>query len=283
MVDRVKITVLVDDSRNPDKPHLLSEHGWAALVQAKTGAQQVTVLMDTGPSDAIMQNARSLGISLDDTDAIVLSHGHYDHTGSLLHVLRRIHKQVPVVAHPRAFYPKFSTRPKLRFNGTPFSPSEISGAGGIPLLIRNSLTIAERVFTTGEIERTESSEEVEGFWTVDNGEFVKDNMPDDQALLVDVEGKGLVIITGCCHSGVINTLRHVRKMTGRDKVYAVLGGLHLRDAGDERIGASARELIGMGIELLGPCHCTGSGAISQLTQALGKRCRLLRVGDSVQL
>ncbi len=283
MVDRVRITVLVDDSENPNKPGLLNRHGLAVLVQAKTGARQVSVLMDTGPSDAIVQNARRLGVSWDDIDAIVLSHGHYDHTGGLLHVLREIHRQVPVVAHPRAFYPKFSTRPKLRFIGTAFAPSEVSAAGGVPVLIRNSLTIAEGVFTTGEIERTESSRETEGFWTVDNGEFVRDGIPDDQALLADVNGKGIAVITGCCHSGVVNTLRHVGNMTGRDRLHAVLGGLHLRDADDGMIRASVQELLGMDIELLGPCHCTGSRAISQMMETLGERCRPLKVGDSIQL
>jgi len=283
LVDSLELTVLIEDSKNPEKPSLSAQHGVAFLVKAKTGKSTISILMDTGPSGAVLKNAEELGVNLKKVDVIVLSHGHYDHTDGLLHVLRRIKKLVPVVVHPKAFNPKFNFKPNLTFIGPAFNLSDVRKAGGVPLLASNPVKLAEGILTTGEVERKTPFERVEGFWTVENETFVEDRIPDDQALAVNLKDKGLVVITGCAHSGVVNTIEHSKKLTGINRVHAVIGGFHLINADKNRIKATAEEIEKLKVELLAPCHCTGSKATSWLQRTLGERCRPLRTGDALQL
>ena len=143
--------------------------------------------------------------------------------------------------------------------------------------------IAPGVMTTGEVPRLESFEKVEGFWTVKDGQYCEDNIPDDQALAASLPGKGLVVITGCAHAGIINTVRHAQKITGVEKLYAVIGGFHLMDADDRRIEATAEALKGLDPAIVRPGHCTGQKAICRLQEALGERCQPLAVGDFIQI
>lgn len=284
MVKKVKVTVLVEDSVNAEKTNLMAKHGLSFFVEAVTSDGEVSVIMDTGPSsEALLHNIDVMGINLRKTDVIVLSHGHYDHIGGLIEALKCIGKRVPVVLHPKIFNPKFKVKPFLMFRGAPFTPSDVEMAGGVLLYAENPVTITEGVTTTGEVERTLALGSVEGFWTVDDGSFVKDIMLDDQALLIDIEGKGLVVVTGCAHSGVVNTVRHAKKIMGTDKVYAVLGGFHLASAKNNRIEATVKELEKLNLEFIGPCHCTGSKVVKRFKKAFGDRCVPVQTGDIVEL
>jgi 7,8-dihydropterin-6-yl-methyl-4-(beta-D-ribofuranosyl)aminobenzene 5'-phosphate synthase len=188
------------------------------------------ILMDAGPPpDMAVRNSGKLGIDLR-TDAIFISHGHYDHLGGLQEVLQYACKPTTVVVHPNAFLPKFSVKPKLKFIGPNFNQSSIANAGETLLLVRNPVELCGGVTTTGEIARQTSFEKPEGFRTVQNERFKEDQIIDDQALVVNVEGKGLVVITGCAYSGIINTVRHVQKISGQEDVHAVIGGFHLEKA-----------------------------------------------------
>ena len=284
MVKKVKLTVLIEDSVDTRKTNLMAEHGLSFVVEATTSDGEVSIILDTGPSsEALLHNVDIMDINLRKTKVIVLSHGHYDHVGGLIEVLKCIGKRVPVVVHPKIFEPKFKVKPVLMFRGAPFTPSDVEMAGGVLLYAENPVTIAEGVTTTGEVERTLALESVEGFWTVDDGRFVKDVMLDDQALLIDVEGKGLVVVTGCAHSGVVNTVRHAKKITGTNKVYAVLGGFHLASAENNRIETTVKELEKLNLKFIGPCHCTGSKAVKRLKEAFEDRCNPLQTGDVVEL
>jgi len=283
LIEKLEVTVLIDDSKNPEKPNLSAQHGVSFLARAKIGKSTISILMDTGPSAATLKNAVKLNVDLSKIDVVVLSHGHYDHTNGLLHVLNHTKKQVPVVVHPKAFNPKFDFKPHLTFIGPAFTPSDIVKARGIPLFASNPVKIAEGIMTTGEVERATSFEKVGGFWTVENGRFVKDYILDDQALTVNLKDKGLVVLTGCAHSGIINTIKHAEKITGIKKVYAVIGGFHLLKADKDRIKATAKMIGELNVELLGPCHCTGSKATSWLQKTLGEKCRPLKTGDVLQL
>jgi len=279
----VQITVLIEDSKSSAKPKLKSKHGLSFYIQAKIGDNKVTVLMDAGPSsEALLHNVDAMGVNLEDVDVIALSHGHYDHTGGLLEALKRMKKRVPVIGHPTVFEPKLSLMPHLRLIGSPFRCSDVESVGGVPLLVADPVKIADGIATTGEVPRITAFESVRGFWTVRNRSFVDDVMLDDQSLVIDVENKGLVVVAGCAHAGIINTIKHAQKITETSRVYAVLGGFHLWNAENKRIQATADELEKLDLEFVGPCHCTGKKAIKKIAETFGDRYQPLHTGDIIE-
>jgi 7,8-dihydropterin-6-yl-methyl-4-(beta-D-ribofuranosyl)aminobenzene 5'-phosphate synthase len=281
-VKNTQITVLIEDSKNPAKPRLKNKHGLSFFIQAKIGDAKVTMLMDTGPSSEVLHNVDVMGVNLEDVDVIALSHGHYDHTGGLLEALKRMKKRVPVIAHPTVFDPKLSLMPHLRLIGAPFKGSDVEAAGGVPVFVSDAVKIADGVTTTGEVPRITAFESVKRFWTVHDSHFVDDIMLDDQSLVIDVEDKGLVVVAGCAHAGIINTINYAQKITGNSRVYAVLGGFHLWNADAKRIQATVDELKNLDLEFVGPCHCTGKNAIKKFAAAFGDHYYPLRMGDTIK-
>jgi 7,8-dihydropterin-6-yl-methyl-4-(beta-D-ribofuranosyl)aminobenzene 5'-phosphate synthase len=281
-LDRVKLTVLVEDSVG--KPDLVAKHGLSLLIETASADSKSRVLMDAGPPpDIALHNANVMKADIRSLDAIVISHGHYDHIGGLLRILRNVDRPIPVVVHPLAFTPKFAFRPKLKFIGPEFNHNSVRDAGGVLLLVRNSVPIATGIVTTGEIPRETDFEQVEGFWTVNDQRLVQDQMTDDQALLINMREKGIVIISGCAHSGIINTVRHAQKMVGTNNIHAIIGGCHLASADDRKIQATLDHLIRLQPKWLYPCHCTGSKATRRLLDSFDERCRLIRTGDVIEL
>lgn len=268
-----------------ENPNLVAKHGLSFLIEAEMkDSKRLTLMMDAGPSpDITLHNMESMNVNPQNIDLIMLSHGHYDHTGGLLEVLRKMGRQTLVVAHPKIFDLRMKLNPSIELIGSPFKSSDVERAGGVMLCVRNSVAIGEGIVTSGEIERAVAFEKVEGFWTVDGDLFVEDPIVDDQAIFLELEDKGLAVITGCAHAGIINTIRHAQKVMGTDKVYAVVGGFHLAQAADERIAATIRELAGLNPRIIGPCHCTGFKATKQLIEAFGDRCLSLRTGDILRL
>ena len=280
MVEKVRLTVLVEDSQSTTKQGLIAKHGLSFLIEGETNGEKFSLLMDTGPSsDVVLHNADAMGINLAKIDAIFLSHGHYDHTGGLIGILKSINRATPVIAHPQIFDAKLKLKPAVKFIGASFKPTSIEASGGVLLLARSSVTIANGIITTGEIERLTTFEKVNDFWTVNEERFVEDTMPDDQALIVEIDRKGLVIVSGCAHSGIINTIRQAQRVTDVGKIYAVLGGFHLREADDRIIQSTVEELVEIDPEIVAPCHCTGPKAVHRLARAFGNCCRPLRTGD----
>lgn len=283
MVKKLRLSVLVEDSLSKLRQDLIAEHGLSILVEGDEGNETFSMLMDTGSSaNAVLHNANLMGADLDKISAIFLSHGHYDHTGGLIGILRRINKSILVIAHPNIFELKLKHDPSIRYIGPPFKPSDVESAGGIMLLARNPVTIAKEVITSGEIERITPFEKVKGFWTVSGGRFKEDVMLDDQAIIINVKQKGLVVVSGCAHSGIINTVKQAQKMTGIQEIHAVLGGFHLKDADEKRIRLTINHLIKIDPEIVAPCHCTGSKAFSQIAKTFGDRCKLIGTGDVIE-
>jgi len=267
LAKKLKLAVLVEDSVSESQREVIAKHGLSFLIEAEGDGDKVSVLMDTGPSpDIVLHNAEVMGVDLTKIDAVFLSHGHYD-----------------VVAHPKVFGLKLKLDPSLKYIGSPFKLSEVEASGGVLLLARNPVTIAKGVMTSGEIERGVAYEKVEDFWSVEEETFKEDLMPDDQALTINLEGKGLVVVSGCAHSGIINTIRTAQKVTGVSKVCAVLGGFHLVGADDKRIRLTVKELLKISPEVVGSCHCTGSKAVHRLVEAFGDLCKPLRTGDTIEL
>ena len=188
-----------------------------------------------------------------------------------------------VVAHPETFSSKYAYRPYLKYLGSAFRLREIEASGGVLLLAKNPVKIADNILSSGEVQRGTAFEKVEGFWKVDDEQFIQDIVLDDQSLIVNMRGRGLVIIAGCAHSGIINTIRQAQRTTGVDRVHAIIGGFHLKNAGDKRIDATTNELLHLKPDIIGPCHCTGPKAVRRFTEAFKDRCKPLRVGDILEL
>jgi len=284
LVDKLKISVLVDDSKNPLKPELQAKHGLSFYIEAEVKDEKITLLLDTGPSaETILHNADRMEIDLSKIDLIFLSHGHYDHVNGLIGVLKRKSESTIVLAHPQAFDSKFVYRPHLKYAGSFYRLSEIRAFRGMLLFAKNHFKLSDGITSSGEIQRSTTYEEVEGFWKVNNDLFVQDAMLDDQSLIVNMKGKGLVVIAGCAHAGIINTIKQAQRITGMNRIHAVIGGFHLKDAADDRITSTIEELSKIKPSIIRPCHCTGSRAVKELTDTFNDRCKLLRVGIILEL
>jgi 7,8-dihydropterin-6-yl-methyl-4-(beta-D-ribofuranosyl)aminobenzene 5'-phosphate synthase len=282
-VDRVRLMVLAEDTVSKRRSQLVAKHGLSLLVETSVAGASTRILMDVGPPPNVaLRNATVMRARVGELDAIVISHGHYDHIGGLLQILKRSSRGIPIVAHPKVFGAKFAFKPNLQFIGPDFDQSSVKAAGGILVLARNPVMIAAGVTTSGEIGRDTNFEKTEGFWTVEDDRFVEDPMNDEQALLINVKDKGLVVITGCAHSGIINTIRQAQKTSGVDDFYAVVGGLHLEKAADARIKETLDEFSRIDPQVIYPCHCAGSKVIDRLRE-LRRDCRRIQAGDTLEL
>jgi 7,8-dihydropterin-6-yl-methyl-4-(beta-D-ribofuranosyl)aminobenzene 5'-phosphate synthase len=284
MLQGLRLAIVVENSALFANSSVWAQHGLSIFLDLDYGRERMKLLLDTGASSEVMlHNADALHIDLQSLDLICLSHGHYDHTGGLMGVLQRVKGRICIMAHPDIFAPKLKAQPILRFIGPPFRRAEAEAAGAIMLDCRGPATIAPGVMTTGEVTRLETFEKVAGFWTVKDGQYCEDHIPDDQALAINIEGKGLAVITGCAHAGIINTIKHAQKITGVEELYAVIGGFHLAGADEKRIEATAEALRRLDPAILRPGHCTGQKAICRLQDALGERCQPLAAGDTILL
>lgn len=284
MIKKLTVKVLVEDSVNKKRGDLIAKHGLSLLVEGEGNKEKFSMLMDTGPSpNILLHNIKVMGVDLSKIRFVFISHGHYDHTGGLLGIIKHIGKKAFAIAHPKVFDMKLKIDPILENIGSPFKQSEVEAVGGVILLAKNSVKLTNEIMTTGEIDRNTVYEEVKNFWTIDGEIFKEDIMQDDQALIINVKGKGLVIVSGCAHSGIINTVRQAKKVAGIDNIYAVLGGFHLNKADKKRIQLTTDELLKIDPKFVGPCHCTGVDAINQLVEVFGDRCDLLRTGDVIKL
>lgn len=239
---------------------------WGLSIMIETG--NTTILFDSGKSISAAYNADSLKIDLTQVSKIVLSHGHYDHTGGLRDVLRRIGKQIDVIAHPDIWQAKYSRRKDEpdRHIGIPFQRRELEGLGARFKLSKEPVGITDNIMTTGEVPMVTDFEQIDdGLFVKEDSGWQPDKFLDDQALVIKTEG-GLVIILGCAHRGMINTLYHARRLTGVEKIYAVIGGSHLMGVSEERLWQTIDALRGFGIQRMGLCHCTDLPVASLLVQ-----------------
>lgn len=273
MTGEIQITVLVENSVNARG--LRAEHGLAWHIQF--GSHRI--LFDTGQSDLLIQNARTLQLELRNLEAVVLSHGHYDHTGGL----KSVSEQAPharLYLHPAALLPKFSRQPDGTSRAIGMNDENVKivrAAGQSVVWTRSPTEVAEGVFVTGEIPRRNNFEDTGGHFFLDDAGTQPDPLTDDQAIFFDTR-EGLVVALGCAHAGVANTLDYVQSLHPARPFRAVLGGLHLLNASLERLAATVEALRQWQIPLLVPAHCTGAAAVARLWESFPGRCAAPGVG-----
>jgi len=264
----IRMTVLVDNSVSAQG--LLAEHGLAFWIEAH-GRR---ILFDTGQGMVLRHNASELGIDLRQTDAVVLSHGHYDHTGGLLPSLPDF-SDATVYLHPEALCDRFSKSPNgsVRPVRSPIESLDWlrSRVGQVVPTPTGPVAIGEGIWLTGEIPRQTSFEDTGGDFYLDQACTQVDGVMDDQAMFLETT-KGLVVVLGCAHAGVVNTLEHIRDLTGRTDIHAVLGGMHLLHADVGRLRQTIRRLCDLDVQRIGLAHCTGFSAMAQLHYELPNRC-----------
>jgi len=275
----LRITTLSENTAgNGD---FLGEWGLSILLET----EGTSILFDSGKSISSVYNADSLNIDLKKVNKIVLSHGHYDHTGGLRNILRRISKEVEIIAHPDIWQKKYARRKDEpdRYIGIPFQRQELASLGARFKLVREPVKLTDRIMTTGEVPMTTDFEQVdEGLFIRENSSWQPDSILDDQALVVKIEA-GLVVILGCAHRGIINTLYHAQKLTGIEKIHTVIGGSHLMGVPEERLWQTIDALKSFDIQRLGLCHCTDLPATVLLAQEFGESFFFNKAGSVIEI
>ncbi len=258
----LRVVSLVDDA--VAAPGLIAEHGLAWWIETPRGR----VLFDTGAGEALLPNARALGVDLAAADAVALSHGHHDHTGGLAALAATTQRGLSVVAHPDAKRARYRcTDDGAREIGLPAACRAAFDTGRLLWQAsRESVEVAPGLWLTGEIPRRHPGEAATERFARDLDCTEADPFMDDQALFAET-GRGSVVLLGCAHAGVVNTLDAVQALTAGAPVRAVLGGTHLRSADAARLAWTARQLARFGLETLVPTHCTGEGAGAALCAA----------------
>lgn len=267
---------------------LVGEHGLSLLVTVWQGEERHRILFDTGYTGIpLLHNAQHLGQDLRDIEALVLSHAHMDHTGALDRFLDFLGRPVPLVVHPSAFlFPRYVERDgeRQQFPRT-LVRSDLEAREVEVVESKNPVPLAGGlVLVSGEVERRTGFEKgmPNAFFERD-GEVLKDDTPDDQSLVMRLKGRGLVIVSGCSHAGIINTILHARKIAGEEKVHAVMGGFHLNGPLYEPIvGRTLDELRKVNPEVLVPMHCTGWATIHRIEDAFPSATVLNSVGSTVR-
>ncbi len=273
----VCMTVLVENTAAG--AGLLAEHGLACWIDV--AGQHV--LFDSGQGLALRHNAQRMHIPLETVGAVVVSHGHYDHTGGLADILDA-GGRATVFAHPACLEPKYmcTQHGPVRDVGMPVSASQaIRQRSAVWCQTVEPTCVVSGLTVTGPIPRVTDFEDTGGPFFRDCACQLEDPLTDDQALFFEAE-QGTVVLLGCAHAGVINTLRYVQQLTRGQPIHSVMGGMHLVQASEERLSRTIEELRGLGIQRLGPAHCTGSRAVAALWTAFPGQCFDYRVGTRLE-
>lgn len=274
---RFTVTAVVE---NAPREGFVTEHGLSLWIDTPQGA----ILFDTGQGKALAPNAEHLNIDLATADFLVLSHGHYDHTGAIEAVLAR-NDSLMLIHHPEVFRTRFSVR-------TGETPRDIGISAAAAAAIRAlpprrtccataPVELVPGIGTTGEVPRATPYEDVGGPFFLDPEGQTPDTIPDDQSLWIKTD-KGLVVICGCAHSGVVNTVHQARRVTGEHRVAGLIGGFHLNAASETRLRETARVLLDWNVGFIMPCHCSGQAATEYLRGTLGDRVQAFGMGDTLK-
>jgi 7,8-dihydropterin-6-yl-methyl-4-(beta-D-ribofuranosyl)aminobenzene 5'-phosphate synthase len=304
-VKRASITILVDNKANlmvesnervkyyTEKP-LLAEHGFSALIQLEDSEKRI--LWDAGVSQvALIENLHRMKLNAAMIGKIALSHGHLDHYAAMTALLMEMDLlpqekewvastrgseieewmksfRIQIVAHPAAFRERWDQKEDGTLLGPFFPPPEQiwEALGAEIFLSEGPHQLSTGCWTTGFIPRNsfeKAGRPNESRYRA-GSEFLPDDIDEDQAIVIHIDGKGLIVISGCAHSGIVNTITYARQRFGVDRIYAVIGGFHLADASDQEISQTIDYLLDLEPCLVVPCHCTGLKAINRIAQSM---------------
>ncbi|UCD33545.1 MAG: MBL fold metallo-hydrolase [Desulfobacterales bacterium] len=308
-VDKVEITTLIDNyvdlllpstdiiKRPPLSKEgkvaadtLLAEHGLSLLITVYQGEKKHTILLDTGYTKVgVLHNMEKLGINVEEIETIVISHGHMDHTSGLKTILEKMPHTIPLVLHPKVFqYPRYTRQPDGAKNLWPRTmvKDELEEKN-VNIVESESpmLIVDDMVMVTGTVDRTTEFEKgMPNALMEKDGEIVQDPIIDDQAVVLKLNNKGLVVISGCAHAGIVNTVLFSQKATGENNIHAVLGGFHLSGPFFEKIHDNTiQELKTLTPDVIMPMHCTGWKAVQRFQKEFPDSFVLNSVGSKMIL
>ncbi len=252
----------------------VAEHGFSMLIRVLCSRKRISILFDTGISpNGVVENAKTMGLDLTEVRYIALSHGHYDHFGGLVSSIRTINKaSLPLIVHQSMFEKRGSANSDGTIRAYPEFPTREQLGSAQLIVTRQPCLFAGNIFLiTGEIPRERSYEK--GFLQhrafIDEAWQPEPLILDDRAIVFNVKRKGLVVISGCAHAGIINTVSYAQRISGEKNLHAVLGGFHLAgNENEKRISQTVKELSRIGPELVVPSHCTGWRGMLAIVEAL---------------
>lgn len=256
----MKITIIVDNYTT--KRDFIAEHGFSALIET----EQQKILFDTGQGRALLHNLKTKGIDPKNIGTIILSHGHYDHAGGIKPFSKK-NNQFELFVHPAALHPKYQIIKKLKKHiGLKTNLSEFNTKFYV-----DPVEISPGIIYSGEIPKTNKWELTETiYYRKINGKLEKDPFQDDVSLYI-ITDKGLVVLTGCAHSGIINIVQYGMKITGINNLHGIIGGMHLKNASNKRIERTVQLIAGMDPEFVTISHCTGILPGIEFVKKIGKR------------
>jgi 7,8-dihydropterin-6-yl-methyl-4-(beta-D-ribofuranosyl)aminobenzene 5'-phosphate synthase len=286
-VDRLTLTIVTDnyyDALTPDPPmgkrfrvfpgtSIHAEHGFSCHLETVGNGISSFFMFDYGLDPlGIIKNMELLDIDVGRIDAFGLSHGHFDHWSGLLTMLGRARPGVHLYVGDEAFAHRFSRRPGsgdlIDLDRLEKEAIERQGIAEI-VEVREAVEVIPGCYLTGKIERVTNYEQGSPNLIIQRGgAFEQDHFPGEQAVVCSIKGKGLVILSGCAHAGIVNTVKHAQTVSGTEKVHAVIGGFHLANAAPEIIEKTVSDLKQIAPDYIIPAHCTGFEAIAQLSAAM---------------
>ena len=275
MTEKVKITILID---NTALPGYIAEHGFSLWLQTETEQ----ILFDAGSTgEALLKNARKAGLNLETIQHLVISHGHYDHTGGIPELLS-LAKKANVYCHPDISLLRYSIRENYakKISIPPASKTALIQLPENKLhLVTRLREIVENIELSGPIPRETTFEDTGGPFYFDKEGKKPDLISDELVLIIKTE-KGLIILTGCAHSGLINVLNWIQQNYPKEKIHTIIGGFHLLNASEKRMQRTIEELKKIPFQQLIACHCTGKDPMKKLEKQFPKKVKIGKAGKT---